>query len=455
MKLSGWQWLAASSLLLAALVANGETRPLYGGTLRIEMRAVPSSLDPADGNLPDSFGRRNFTSLIFDTLVTFDDAGRINPALAVSWQAAGNQQWRFRIRINVKFHDGTVLTSESVAASVRVANPSWKVTAESDSVVIQGDFSEAELLAQLAMPRNAIVKRDSGKISGTGPFHIAEWQAGSRLTLAAEENCWCGRPFLDAIEIEMGKSYRDQTTALQLGRADLIEISPEQSPRVLQDARGVMTSRPIELVALLFARETSSPDEKSLWAALALSVDRGAIRDVLLQGTGEPAGSILPTWMSGYGFVFPAAADLAKARQLRGQTSRAPSWKLAYDADDPLDRLLAERIALNARDAGMPLQTTSAAGADVRIARIPLTGEAWSALGNIADLVGVPLMKMKKYGSVEELYAGEQAMLASGRIIPLLHLPVSYVAVPSVRNWKVRPDGTLSLENAWLDMVKR
>ena len=44
----GWRWLAASSLLIAAIAANGETRPQYGGTLRIEMQAAPASLDPAD-----------------------------------------------------------------------------------------------------------------------------------------------------------------------------------------------------------------------------------------------------------------------------------------------------------------------------------------------------------------------------------------------------------------------
>jgi peptide/nickel transport system substrate-binding protein len=446
MKRSGWQWLAASSLLIGAIAAGGETRPRYGGTLRIEMSAAPASLDPAEGNVPDSFGRRNITALIFDTLVKFDDAARPEPVLADSWQAAG-QELRLHLRRDVKFHDGSAMTPESVAASLRLENPAWKVTAEPESVSIQNDLAEDGLLAELALPRNAIVKRDSGKLNGTGPFRIVDWKAGERLSLAADENCWRGRPFLDAIEIEMGKSYRDQMTALQLGRSDLVEIAAGQVRHT--DQRSMASSKPIELIALWFAKGPSSPEENALRSALSLSVDRTAIRDVLLQGTGETAGSILPNWMSGYGFVFSAKADLVRARQLRGQISPAPSWKIGYSPDDPLDRLLAERIALNARDAGLFLQTTSTPSADLRIAHLPLESGPWSSLGQIADQIGAPLAK--EHGSLAELYAAERTVLATGRIIPLLHLPVSYAAFAGLQNWAVRPDATLNLENAWME----
>ena len=84
-------------------------------------------------------------------------------------------------------------------------------------------------LRELALPRNAIAKRKpDSKPSGTGPFHVVDWQPGKKLTLAAEEGYWRGRPFLDGIEIEMGQSFRDQMTALELGRADLVEVAPEQ-----------------------------------------------------------------------------------------------------------------------------------------------------------------------------------------------------------------------------------
>jgi len=379
--------------------APAETRPQYGGTLRVAMRAAPASLDPAYSDpaevdsasrysangTPDSFARRSLTWLMFDTLVTFDGNGRVQPALATSWRAAqgnqpGNRRWQFRIRRGVKFHDGTPLSAEVAAASLRFANPAWNVTvsadADADSVVIERSTiepatSDSALLAELALPRNAIVKRNGdGAPSGTGGFHVVDWKPAKILTLAADENCWRGRPFLDAIEIEMGKSFREQMTSLELGRADLVEIAPEQTHRLAQEGRRVTSSNPMELLALLFARDAASPDEKLLREALALSIERGSIRSVLLQGAGEPAAGLLPNWMSGYEFVFPTGADLPRARQARDQVHTIPMWTLGYEGSDPIAHLLAERVALNAKDAGLALQPSSAAMVDLRLVRM-------------------------------------------------------------------------------------
>ncbi|MGA2099624.1 MAG: ABC transporter substrate-binding protein [Candidatus Sulfotelmatobacter sp.] len=460
MRRFGWHWLAASSLLIGALVAHAERRPQYGGTLHVAMHAAPLSLDPADRSVPDSFGRRSLTALIFDTLVTLDSSGQPKPALGESWQTAGNQRWQFRLRHGVQFQDGTPLTAEAVASSLRFANPSWKVRAEGESIIIELDapgyaVSESALLEELALPRNAIAKRNAdGTLNGTGPFHVTEWQPAKHLTLAAEENCWRGRPFLDGIEIELGKTFRDQMTALQMGKEDLVEIAPEQARRVSQEGRQLVSSPPIELLALLFVRDPSSPEDKSLRDALGWSVERGSIRDVLLQGSGQPTGSILPTWMGGYGFVFSSTADLPKARQLRGQAHSVPSWKLGYDNGDPLNKLLAERIALNAVDAGLSLQPTPGSGGDLRLVRIPLASpDPWIALQQLIAQAGLPAA-MGKGNSIEDLYADEQALLATRRLIPLFHLPVSYASATGLKGWTLRTEGAWDLSDAWLENRK-
>jgi len=486
MKLFAWRLVAISSVMVGALAMHAETRPQYGGTLHVAMRAAPASLDPAElaaeadaaGNAQgDSFARRSLGLLIFDTLVTMEDGGRAQPALATSWLVTsgqtssrnqpGNRRWQFRIRSGVKFHDGTVLSAELAAESLRVANPSWDVSADADSVVIVRVGSDADLLAELALPRNAIAKRVPGSApTGTGPFHIVDWQPGKKLTLAAEEDCWRGRPYLDMIEIEMGKSFRDQMTALELGKAELVEVAPEQARRISQDqvsqsqilreGRRLANSAPIELLALVFARDAASPEEKLLRQSLAWSVERGSIKSVLLQGAGQAAGSVLPNWMSGYGFVFPTDADLPRARQAREQVRTVPSWTIGYDSGDPVDRLLAERLALNAKDAGLSLQPKSsslAGAADLRLVRIPIVSpDPWIALASVAALAGVPAGK--ESGSVEDLYASELALLATLRVIPLFHLPVSYAGSASLNHWAVRADGSLALGDAWLGTGK-
>src|SRR5437667_5660348 len=215
----GWRSLAASSLLLAAL-ASAATRPQYSGTVRISTRIAPASLDPADGAQQDSITRRNLTRLIFDTLVTLDNAGKVQPALATSWKAEpGTQRWEFWLRHDVKFHDGSPLTGDSVAASLRTTNPKWSIFPNGDSVVIECDAPVPNLLGELALPRNAIAKRTAaGKILGTGPFQIADWQPGKKLTLQAEEGYWNGAPSLIPSPSRWAKAFAIKRFRWGLGK---------------------------------------------------------------------------------------------------------------------------------------------------------------------------------------------------------------------------------------------
>lgn len=118
---------------------------------------------------------------------------------------------------------------------------------------------------------------------------------------------------------------------------------------------------------------------------------------------------------------------------------------------------MTERVALNAKDAGLALQpsalTTLAATVDLRLVRIPLaSSDPWVALAKIAALTDLPVGK--NGGSVEDLYTSELAMLATRRMIPLFHLPVSYAASATLNNWSLRPDGSWTLADTWLGSGK-
>lgn len=57
---------------------------------------------------------------IFNSLVSFDDLFRVKAELAESWNNPDNSTWRFRIRKNVKFHNGYDLTAEDVKYSIDI-----------------------------------------------------------------------------------------------------------------------------------------------------------------------------------------------------------------------------------------------------------------------------------------------------------------------------------------------
>src|SRR4029077_14794640 len=114
-------------------------------------------------------------------------------------------------------------------------------------------------------------------------FNIARWEAGRRAVYEANENAPGGRPYLDSIDIQMGKTLHDQTIDLELGRADIVELGPGELLR--QSAgRRVWSSSPVRVIALLFSQRVSARIEDApIREALALAVDRLAIHSVLLQ----------------------------------------------------------------------------------------------------------------------------------------------------------------------------
>ena len=105
--------LAAASSLASLLPGAEATRPRYGGQLKMEIHAQVSGLDPASRptGLEAGAAKLRLMPLVYETLVRFDDQGRPEPRLAVSWQVnASLTRWDFVLRPGVKFHDGTPLT---------------------------------------------------------------------------------------------------------------------------------------------------------------------------------------------------------------------------------------------------------------------------------------------------------------------------------------------------------
>ncbi|HTS64675.1 MAG TPA: ABC transporter substrate-binding protein [Candidatus Acidoferrales bacterium] len=271
-------------------------------------------------------------------------------------------------------------------------------------------------------------------------FHITRWEAGRRAIFESTETVPGGRPFLDSVEVTMGRALRDQSIDLELGKADLIELGPSEIRRQ-PPARKVWSSSPVRVLALVFGKLV---DDARVREALALAVDRSAIQAVLLQRQGEVSAALLPQWLSGFAFLYPTATDIARARSLA-----SGARPLALAVDDPSLRPIAERIALNARDAGLTLAIGH--GSDVRLVELRVASlDPVRALAAMAVELGLP--EPAHADSPEALYLAERALLQGHRVIPLIHLPDVYGAGPRVHGGPgVTPLGEWRFENLWLE----
>jgi MarR-like DNA-binding transcriptional regulator SgrR of sgrS sRNA len=125
--------------------------------LRVRIGARVASLDPRQWPAEPRklAAAERLDSLVFDRLTRLDSRGMLQPALAVEWQHdTESKRWQFRIRENVKFSDGVLLTPPIAAMALQqLLGLSFEVSATSDSVVIQSDHSVLALPMQLSTGR--------------------------------------------------------------------------------------------------------------------------------------------------------------------------------------------------------------------------------------------------------------------------------------------------------------
>jgi peptide/nickel transport system substrate-binding protein len=440
--------------------AASSTRPRYGGTLRVQLSARVASLDPAEvaTDVSEATAKLRLLHLAFDPLVRLDANGQPKPALALSWKSdAAAKRWEFALRPGVKFHDGTPLAPSDVVAALAKWRGSWKVSSSEDSVVIQCDDAQPNLPVELSLVFISRRAADNSLV-GTGPFRIASWQPGARAVFSANEDSWEGRPFVDSIEIEMGRPLRDQLLDFELGKTNLVELAPDQLRALAQSGKKTWSSVPVQLYGLSIASTKIESSTTAFRDALSLAIDRVAIHNVLLQKQGEIAGGCLPQWLSGYSFLLPTARNLDEARKSREKLpASAPPFIMAYDSADPLARAIAERVALNAREIGVTLQVKPQtqmekdARADVELFRrhvgVPHPGLAMdfvcpSTHGDYSAL---------KAGDAEQMYKLELASREQAPYrVPLFYLPESFAIAARVRNWMPFRWGEWRLADVWL-----
>ena len=286
---------------------------------------------------------------------------------------------------------------------------------------------------------------------GTGPFQPAGFTNGV-LTLSANESCWQGRPFVDAVEIHVHKSTSDQWLDLSVGRADLVEVPAEQLRQAQKQRLTVVTSQPVTLLALGVSN-SGVLGNPNLRAAIAMAVDRSALYNVIFQKQGELTASLFPAALTGYSFLFPTDRDVNKAHELRGGLT-PPLLTLATEGGEAM-QLAAQRIALNLREAGFNVPMGGTGGsqhADLALLRFTLSSsQPRAALESFLRGLGVtaPVLEDTPAG----LYRVEREFLDTHTLIPLLYLPRSYAIGGRVRDLRLSADGEplladISLEDA-------
>lgn len=321
------------------------------------------------------------TILSTEGLTSRGNDGRAAPRLAESWtQSPDGLTWRFTLRSGVTFHDGTPVTAEAVAATLRaaIANRAGLVLfpglADIVSVDPIGDTRleiklkrrSTFLLDDLHYP---ITRRLPDRtVVGTGPFRTVRTTA-SEIDLERNDSYYQGRPQIGRVVVRPYPTLRTAWASLMRNEIDVLwDVSRDAVEFVSSSDVALYSYQRTYVYVIAFNHRHRTLRETPVRRALNAAVDREALIRGALKGQGVPASGPLWTQHWAYdtslrGYVYDPslagaildAAGLKPALKAGGRRSR-----LTFTCILPEKWLDWERIALDVQkqlyDAGVDMQ---------------------------------------------------------------------------------------------------
>ena len=258
--------------------------------------------------------------------------------LAESWDFQG-RKWVFRIRKNVRFHDGSPFTSKDVLFSIdRMVNDRKSlqasnfievtgveapddytvvITTKQPNAILLERLNNRFIISQSAVERNAN-QLDNYKI-GTGPYKLASWQRDGHLVLTRNDDYWRGKSEIKEALFKTVKEESARVAGLLAGQADVISnLSIEEIPRVTKHSRTRVEIVPGYRMYFLVMNVTHKPfDNKLVRQAFNYSIDPNVILKHIYEGNGYALNGPLSSNMIGYDPAIKRYPfDPQKAREL-------------------------------------------------------------------------------------------------------------------------------------------
>ena len=318
--------VAVFILVLAArtAVAPAQT-PVRGGTVVQAIGADPPTMNP--GTTTDTTAW-SLMGKVFNGLTYLDGEYHNHPDLAESWSvSADGLTYTFKLRRNVKWHDGKPFTSEDVKFSyleiLSNFHPVGRIgyalvaaieTPDPHTAVIKLKAPLGPFVFMTALPTGAIMPKHllagqdittaefNRKPVGTGPFKLGETVKGSHYVLERNPDYFKkGQPYLDRVVLRVMPNPASRVLAFEKGEVDVLYtffLPVEQAGR-LKAMPGLVVKEYMvfpEVVTLFFNLKDSKPlGDLRVRQAIAHAIDKKFLVEKGYFGQGRPAISPIPS----------------------------------------------------------------------------------------------------------------------------------------------------------------
>jgi len=255
---------ALAIVAVAGLLLAREIGPVHGA-VRSDVRiaaAAPATLDPAAQSDVDSAA---VSAQLFESLTAFDANLVLRPALAASWDIAGDgRQVVFHLRPNLQFSDGSPITADDVVRSwLRVLDPAhpsplaslmfdvsgaraYASGAQADptavglhaagsDLTVDLDQPGADLPTIVASPTFSVVppftcsatdlETGLGQCGVSSGGYTLSRATDTELTLTANSHYWAGSPAIKTVHLIIDIGGRSPVDVFSAGDLDLTPIA--------------------------------------------------------------------------------------------------------------------------------------------------------------------------------------------------------------------------------------
>ena len=375
--------IAAAFAVSAAGSASAQTAsaqtspPAAAAQLTMAVAAPVTSLDPHYHQLSPN---NAVADMIFDKLVGTDGQSRPIPGLATEWRAVEPNLWEFKLRRDVRFHNGNPFTAEDVAftfervptvpnspssfaiftrpiRAVEIVDPhTIRMRTEGPYPLMPLDMTSLRILDRETHEGAATEDFNSGKVAvGTGPYRMLSHRNGDRIEFERNDGYWGDKPAYARVTYRMITNDASRTAALLAGDVDFIDqVATSDLARLRGDGRVTLsevTGLRIIYLSLDHLRTDASPfvqdnngqpiarnplKDARVRRALSLAIDRPAIVERVMEGAATAAGQFFPPGR----LLLRAGADAAAARPGGGA---APAGRGRLPAGLPHHPARAER----------------------------------------------------------------------------------------------------------------
>ncbi len=306
----------------------------------VALAVEPNSLDSCDTQPADNanVARGNIYQSL--THVKAKD-GSVEPLLAESWKQSDDLVWEFKLKPNVKFHDGSTFNAETAAANIMRTQAGFQIDGQAIACLNSGQIPEpikAEPIDDLTLRVTTTrpdpilplrlsyvdiggmeTQRTAQKAAqpvGTGPYRFVDRVQGQHIKLTRFDGYWSAAPQIKDVTYV----YRAEAAV----RAGMVTTGEAQIATAISAQHATDDGRTLEYKDNRIVLTRLMPDkepflDKRVRQAVSKAIDRDTLVQVLMGRTGSPWYQFLSPQVNGYVTDFDTSFfsfDIEEARQL-------------------------------------------------------------------------------------------------------------------------------------------